>query len=493
MAQVFKKTIGTTGYGYSVYLVGELTETSYSIENNTSTVARKVYAYIGGGTASDYNTVVKVNDSEIFNGYANITTSGVVFLNDTITVTHNDKGEGSCSLSASMSMAYLGYSGSGSGSIALTTIPRAGEITSVTGTYLGSAVTVNIDRKSTAFTHKIEYDFAGSGYRTAITNCDGSDSFTPALGMAVYIPNSTYGILTVRLTTWSGTTQIGSASSKTITLYLPDSVVPSFTSLTLARVNNEVPSDWEVYLKGYSQVTATINGASGIYGSTIRNYSIIGAGYSTTSSSFTTGILNDHGTFTFTAKVTDSRGRSATKTLSITVLDYFAPTISIEAKRCLEDETIATNGTYLLVTCTFNYDSVSGKNSANVKVECNGASETDITSGASFRLDANCLVTKNYTVYATISDEINTSKPKTVLIPTATILMAFFKNNKGGAVGRYPTIEDAFQVGWDLYDKTGRLIEIGAMGFYIAHDSSSLTLGNYDDWVAAGMPMWPTD
>ena len=129
MAQVFNALIGTTGYGYQVRLIGELTETGTNVSANTSTVHRKVWAYITGGTASDYTTNVYVNGINIFSGYANITTAATVFLDDYINVAHASDGKGSCSLSGKMTMSYLGYNGNGSGSIQLSTIPRAAKIT----------------------------------------------------------------------------------------------------------------------------------------------------------------------------------------------------------------------------------------------------------------------------------------------------------------------------------------------------------------------------
>lgn len=84
---------------------------------------------------------------------------------------------------------------------------------------------------------------------------------------------------------------------------------------------------------GKSQARITVNGAAGTYGSTIKSYSIetspsIG---SATESSLLTGILYRTGTITITAKVIDSRGRSATKTQSISIYPYSAPYFSSNA------------------------------------------------------------------------------------------------------------------------------------------------------------------
>ena len=133
-------------------------------------------------------------------------------------------------------------------------------------------------------------------------------------------------------------------TSKTITLNVPSSVVPTIGSVT-ATGNNLLGS---VYVAGKSTVTAKINNAVGAYGSTIKSYSLSGAGISSSSSSATSGLLSA-GTHTLTGKITDSRGRTATKSISITVYSYYAPSLSIDFYRCNSDGTRNDNGTYARV------------------------------------------------------------------------------------------------------------------------------------------------
>lgn len=71
------------------------------------------------------------------------------------------------------------------------------------------------------------------------------------------------------------------------------------------------------------------SGVAGNYGSKISSYSISGGGFSGTASSLITGFLNTSGTITFTAKVTDSRGRTSSAIkVSIEVVPYSAPSFS---------------------------------------------------------------------------------------------------------------------------------------------------------------------
>ena len=101
--------------------------------------------------------------------------------------------------------------------------------------------------------------------------------------------------------------------------------------MTASPVNdNSVVTGWDIYVYGKSKAKLTINGAAGAYGSTIRSYSITTSPNvgSASSASYTTGLLYSSGVITVTAKVTDSRGRTATKTTTFSVYAYDAPYFS---------------------------------------------------------------------------------------------------------------------------------------------------------------------
>ena len=207
--------------------------------------------------------------------------------------------------------------------ISLPTIPRASEF-SVDGHKIGSKISIQISPYVSSFRHHVYYRFgsinwhATSGGAVA-TSCE----FTPALSDANQIPNSIKGVCTIVVDTYNGSVLIGS-KSKSFDLYVADSMYPSFDSLSLEGFDLMENS---LYIAGRSNVTATIHGARGAYGSTITSYSIIGHALSTSSSSGMSGTLAS-GTHIYTATITDSRGRTATRTNTITVYTYVAPEIS---------------------------------------------------------------------------------------------------------------------------------------------------------------------
>lgn len=477
-------------------------ESSTNVANNTSVISasgsmggQKIAFDAGAGYA--YYLKLYWHDNRT-NSDTHFATSGAFstmgmgygsrYVSDSITVTHKDDG----SLSGYVWMRFESPSTSGgwapgttdlaTADTVLTTIARASSFTIKAGSaLLGSPVSIAIDRKSSSFTHKVAYTFSGSSSTTVSTNAATSASFTPPISLASRVPNSTTGSLTVTVTTMNGGTQIGSPVSKSVNLGVPTSVVPTMGTPTATRVNNGVPSSWGVYVKTFSKCTVKIVSAAGAYGSTIKSYSITGGGLNATTSSATTGVLNTAGTVTFTCKITDSRGRTATKTVSITVVDYSGPSLSVSANRCNSSGVATAEGTYLRVTVNYSFSSVSGKNSiASKSVTCNGVSNTTFGDNSPFTLAANCSIGKTYVLTAKVTDALGKSYSASIDIRTASRILNVRKTKDGLAIGKFSE-KAAFEVAWDAYFDKKIEAEIGVFNDYIATNK-----GMYVKNVSAG-------
>lgn len=401
------------------------------------------------------------NTDKLFATSGAFTTCGMGYgtrsVSGSITVTHKSDG----SLSGYVKVYFEapttsgGWSPSSSscstGWTTCTTIARASSISGLSGNQLNSGVSVTIDRKSSSFTHKVEYKFVNSGWTTVSSNAATSCSFTPPLSLASQIPSAVSGALTVRVTTYNGSTQIGSSVTKSINLSVPSNVVPSLSGLSATRIDNDVPSSWGIYVKGISQVKITASDASGSYGSTISGYSISGPGLYTNSSSGTSGQLTSTGTQTYTCTVTDSRGRTASKSVSITVVDYTYPNISMSVERCKSDGTKDTSGTYLRVVINYSIASVSDKNSiASKSCSCNGVLNNEFASGTAFVLAANCSIGSHYAVNANIRDALGRTASASAEVSTAYRVLNVNKNKDGVAIGKFSE-KSAFEVNMDSY------------------------------------------
>lgn len=439
------------------------TLSSQSIEKNTSTIA---WTLQGSGSASGY--VKSGGFKAVINGTTVYSTStdnrielrnGTVVASGSTTIAHNADGTKSFSLSCEAGIYSYAVSATASGTHTLTTIPRASTV-SATSVDMGSASSITITRASSSFTHTLTYSFGSATGTIATKTTSTSVSWTPPLTLANQIPNAVSGKCTITCKTYNGTTEVGSKNC-TMTLTVPSTVKPTITSLTAARVDGTVPSAWGIYVQSKSKATLTINGAAGAYGSTISSYSITGGGYSSTASSFTTGFLNTSGSITFTASVTDSRGRvSANATVTITVVAYSAPSFSkYISQRCNSAGTAADNGTYIKSTVNFSYASCSSKNTITTATYYKKTTDTSwtnanktFTSGTAFTFGGgNISAESSYEVKFTLKDAFATIEV-TDTLSTASVVMDFKSGGLGVAVGKVSETDRCFEVSdaWDV-------------------------------------------
>lgn len=310
--------------------------------SNSSTVnvqARLItngYASMWGVTAD--LTITINGGSAIEHPAINIGTgsSQLIFAHD-YNVPHNSDGTKTVGIKISVALNTGGY---GSSMVAfdlpLSNIPRASDVSASTGT-IGSAMTINISRKNSAFTHTVKYSF-GSKSGTIATNVGTSCSWTPSADLASVIPNATSGIGGITVDTYSGSTKIGSKSAQ-LTLNVPTSMTPSLGSITLTDSNTAVKNllnTANTFAEIVSDIKVAFNSATGIQGSTITGYhaEIVNKNQSTNANNGNLGLMKWNGSAQVKAWVTDSRGRSSNAvTTNITVLEYFLPTLTFTAVR----------------------------------------------------------------------------------------------------------------------------------------------------------------
>lgn len=310
--------------------------------NNRSTVNLQArlrtngYASVTGVTAP--MTIHVDGGDEIVNAGVNIGTNSslLIFAKDYV-VNHDGNGNKTVTISFKVDINVGGYgSATVNLSIPLQTIARASTISDVTGT-LGSAMTLNINRKNSSFTHNLKYEF-GSLSGTIATGVGTSVSWTPPLNLATAMPNRTSDWGQIVLETYSGSTKIGQTNC-ILTLNVPDNVKPTLGSITLTDSNATVKNllnTANTFAQVMSNIQVTFNNASGAYGSTISSYraEIVGKSQSTNSNNGLLGMMNFNGTVTIRATVTDSRGRTSNAVdVQATVINYFTPQISFTLQR----------------------------------------------------------------------------------------------------------------------------------------------------------------
>lgn len=236
--------------------------------------------------------------------------------------------------------------------------------------------------------------------------------------------------------------------------------MPTIGSVTITPVNsNSVISGWGIYVQGKTQATIKINNAAGSYGSTIRAYSISNSYLGSVQSSImTTAAINRSGTFTMTATVTDSRGRTATKTASFTVYAYAAPAFSsITMYRCNSSGTRSdTEDTYGYVKASFGCSALNGSNkvTATAKLTQVGGSytqSTSLTSGTGVIMGGgNLAVDATYSVVLTLTDTVGTVSTYTGEISSAAYIMHIKKGGKAVGFGMAAGEDETVSFGWPV-------------------------------------------
>lgn len=457
-----------TGYRLQIaWTVG-----SQSVADNTSSVTAKVQlvstgsSYTINSTASKSGSLTINGTKYTFSFSAALSGSQTkTIYTKTVTIPHASDGTKTCSFSTTCGInvtlggTYYGnVTASGSGTF--DTIARASTISSVTGSVSvtgSNAVTVEISRKSSSFTHTVVFSLGS--YSKTTTGVGTSTSYAIPQSWLNAIPNATSGTAKVTVTTYSGSTKIGAAVSKTFSVTVPASVVPTISAATLTEAVSGLAAKFGGYVQNKSKITVKIT-AAGTLSSTIKAYKTTIQGANFTAASFTSGILTKSGTSNVTITVTDSRGRTASTTRSITVAAYAAPKItSFQGFRCLADGTENYEGTYLNAKVSFSISSVGSKNDKNYTIEYrpkNTETWTALTSGSVYALNTNVIsasgmmgIDSSYDVRLKVQDYFATVQ-SVIEIPTAFTLLDFNKSGRALAFGKVSEIENGMEIDLDM-------------------------------------------
>ena len=430
-----------------------------NVTNNTSTISWRIYANVGklsGGNSGwiNYHELsVKINNDSVYYRSSSGETqcyNGTQLASGTKTLTHNS--DGTCTFSVYIAAGIYNYAinKSGSTTFTLDTIARASSIDAAWDGVLGGACGIKWTPASSSFKFKLKFVLGNWNYTTGIISPNTTsqylyNSYTIPLEAANQIPNATSGTMTVYLYTYNGDTQIGSTASKTFSVAVPNSAVPTMSSVTASIVNsNSVINGWGVAVAGYTNVKVDAS-ASGVYSSTIKSFMITG-GYSTTvngsSLSYTGSAISSSGSKIFTVKATDSRGRvsSTQSSNAITFYAYSKPTVSV-----FSVTRSSSNAQQIIVKANWSYASVNSKNSATAKLYYKRSTASswtqygDITSSKNTNLTLSGVTFNeaySYNFKVVVTDALSNNAQEEAFISTIEVLMDFRAGGKGLGIGK---------------------------------------------------------
>lgn len=267
------------------------------------------------------------------------------------------------------------------------------------------------------------------------------------------LPNKTTGTATVACQVLFGG-KVYSTFNTTIAVSVPASVVPTVSAFTLTdKANTPVPSSWNLFIQHQSGAKLSAITCAGAQGSTISTVRLqvgtqsISQAYSA-SSLPQIDTITQSGSLSVTVTVTDSRGRTGSKTGTVTFTPYSAPKFTrCVSERCDSSGDLDNDGTYFRSTTTVEYSSCGGNNSVTMTMKYKKTDavvynpEVTLVPGVNICGGGNLDTEFSYDVLYTVSDQFRSASFMDY-VSTAVYLMHFLHGGKGVAFGQKATIED---------------------------------------------------
>ena len=198
-------------------------------------------------------------------------------------------------------------------------------------------------------------------------------------------------------------------------------------------------------------------------GASIASYKFVGGGYSwssATDTSYMTGFLMNSGTNTFTVTVTDTRGYSTSKSVSIVVQPYESPKVTTMTTYRSNGAEEVENGSYIVFILATSFSAVGGLNTLNLRVNYRrlGTETWSVTytipNDGAWRIPADLEPTDEmpYQILVTLYDSITTIT-QIYDVAGAKYTMHFAAGGRNVSIGMAGNRIDALEVNpaWRIY------------------------------------------
>lgn len=456
------------------------------------------WAIVGSGSASGYVTVselrVTINGvNSYYRDSSNHTDCyiGTSLASGTISIKHNSDGTKSFDINIGAGIYNWEINCTGSKTFTLDTMTRASTIQSAQDITLGSNCSISWIPTSTIFRYKLRFVMGSYSLTTNYIIVPSTSLYTYRLSTidvsaAYAIPNSRTGTMTAYLYTYNGDTQIGSASSKTFTVTIPSTCVPTLGSInTTFFSDNPVINSWGVAVAGYTKARFSAS-ASGIYGSTINGFSVTSRSYiypqEGTELNYTSDILRRTGNTDFVISARDSRGmESEASIITVNVLEYKRPVIeSFSVARDNQDTR------KIILHAKWSHTSIGGRNSVQVILyykKDNQSSWTryngTITNNTAITLTGNYEETSSYNFSLAVMDSLGEYAQSEGIVSTIGVLVDFKAGGMGLAIGKIAE-DDAFAVALDSIFSGEVYIKVGIENVPLKTYIKNVMNGIYD-------------
>lgn len=331
------------------------------------------------------------------------------------------------------------------------------------------SITATLGISHSDLTHKVTIVFGNYSKAQELAAGVSSYTFKVQPDWLSQIPTSLSGTATCTLETRSGSTIIDTRSAA-FTIACPASAVPTIGSMSVSPVSDVVPSEWQIYVNGYSKALIQASGIMTGMGASVTEYRIAGGDYAsgkityTSDIAHTTALINRSGLVDLTLMVYDSRGLNTQKSATVTFVDYSTPAIeSFKAYRVNDVGAVDPNGTRIAGDVSYSYNQLSGKNTAMVSINVDNTavlSNVPLPQGNgiySFILPATYEISKSFTVKATLKDKLSQQAAGSVVINTSARKINVGGGKNGGvALGKMSEHDKTLELASDWKLRLGQ-------------------------------------
>ena len=416
------------------------------------------------GSAASYGTVTGSGGSAVLVAHDEL---GAAVM--TLSLTGGQNGVFGARYNSKM----FGVRTTASQSAALATHPRASAIVSCPSAAATLGVlTLSVRRNSSAFYHRASFSADGTLLYTSEAFAS-SLSFTIPRSWFASFPSAASLAVTVSVQTYSDSscaTAVGSpaASAITVTADADMRPAPSAGWAVLTAYNSGAVAGMTGYIRGYSRAEAVFDRTkidmSAAVGASIASCSVACQGETVGASPYRTGVLASTAVGVV-CTVTDTRGRTASESFSLSVADYAPPVLTEqEIFRCDASLAADGDGMYFSVKTALSFSPLGGQNTCSLHAAYAVAggsygTESVLSAGTASRLgpvspDLSC------TVRITAEDALGNRAEYYEKIPTRRWAMKFRPNGRGVAFGKAAETDDLFEIAEDWAVKSRGIVDL---------------------------------
>lgn len=433
---------------------------SQSVTNNQSVIS---WTLKGAGIKSGYWYMAGpfkcvINGTTVYQSSTRIKLyTGTLVASGELAIGHDTNGSKSFSASAECAIYTTAVNCKGSGSWSLPDIARASHPSLNTWPNnspdfnIGDTIFVHMNRKSTVFTHTVVLKLGSYSYTigTGVTDNISLDTDRIASNLYAQMPNSNSMTGEIVVTTYSGSTVIGTSSCSIIAHVVNSN--PTF-DVSYADSNSKtvaITGDNQHIIRNNSTLKISVNNAQALNSATLKSITAVVNGNTYTGTlngstgTINVGVVNVSHDTEVTVKIVDSRGNAGQKRITVLVYDWSLPSaiIKLNRKSNYYSESI--------LNVNANYSSIGGKNEVTIKYRTKKVANSTYSTYTTIQnnADANFTADNEYewNVQINVADKLGNTTYNLILPKGIPVAYVDIKKNSFG-VNCFPKHDKSLEV-----------------------------------------------